>query len=46
MDAKQKKGDVQAFEHRSATYKGSTKQWLLFDRVQKAVLDLFKMETF
>ena len=40
MDAKQKKGDVQAFERRSATYEGSARQGLFFDRVQKTVLDL------
>ena len=42
MAINQKKADVQAFHRRSATYENSRRQSVIFDRIQKIVLDLAK----
>jgi ubiquinone/menaquinone biosynthesis C-methylase UbiE len=44
MEINQKKADVQDFDRRSATYENSRRQNIIFDRVQKTVLDLAKNE--
>jgi ubiquinone/menaquinone biosynthesis C-methylase UbiE len=42
METNQKKADVQDFNRRSTTYENSRRQSVVFDRVQKTVLDLAK----
>ncbi len=41
---KQETDDVRKFNRRSATYENSFEQWLIFDRVQRAVLGLVEGE--
>jgi ubiquinone/menaquinone biosynthesis C-methylase UbiE len=45
MDPKSKMPDVREFERRSATYEDSLRQWFLFDRIQRIVLELAQSET-
>lgn len=44
MAVKQETDDVRKFNRRSATYENSFEQWLIFDRVQRAVLGLVEGE--
>ncbi|MGD0644826.1 MAG: hypothetical protein ABSA75_07975 [Candidatus Bathyarchaeia archaeon] len=44
MEINQNKADVQDFDRRLATYENSQRQGVIFDRVQKTVLDLGKNE--
>ncbi|HXZ98376.1 MAG TPA: class I SAM-dependent methyltransferase [Candidatus Acidoferrum sp.] len=41
---KQETDDVREFNRRSTTYESSRKQWLFFDRLQRAVLGLVESE--
>jgi ubiquinone/menaquinone biosynthesis C-methylase UbiE len=42
MEINQKKADVQDFNRRAATYENSRRQSIIFDHVQRTVLDLAK----
>lgn len=44
METGEKKADVQDFNRRAATYEDSPRQDIIFDRVQRAVLELAQNE--